>query len=276
MKFWRLWILVGLLALVLTANVGAQMRKVAVVDFEDRTGKGLRAIGAVANELISVGLAKSGLFDVVERAKLKTIMEEHTLSISGLVDSERNMLTLGKLLNADAIITGVVLEFSEKRLETVAYGVKTVKQNYHLEVSVKELDVNTSKIAFADIYTADYDLLLAGNAHSTTDDVHRELLRKALTKAIDAMVAQEKTKGQPVVQEVTVTVHFESDPGGADVVVDGIYCGATPLDLQIREGVHVIKITKGGYTPWENKVKIFQGMQPISVSLAPVPPPTTN
>ena len=276
MKTWRLWILVGLLALVLAANTGAQLRKVAVVDFEDRTDKGLDSIGAVANELISVGLAKSGLFDVVERAKLKTIMEEHTLSISGLVDSERNMLTLGKLLNADAIITGAVLEFSEKRLETVSYGVKTLKQNYHLEVSVKELDVNTSKIAFADIFAADYDLILAGNAKSSMSDVHRELLKKALTKAIDAMIALEKTKGQQVVQEVTVTVHFESDPSGADVVVDGIYCGATPLDLPIKEGVHVIKIAKGGYIPWENKVKVFQGMQPINVSLAPVPPPATN
>ena len=73
-----------------------------------------------------------------------------------------------------------------------------------------------------------------------------------------------------------MTVSFQSDPSGADVVVDGIYCGATPLNLPLKEGVHAIKIAKDGNIPRENKVKIFQGMQPINVSLAPVPPPATN
>lgn len=264
-------VLAAMFVLVLAANTGAALRKVAVVDFDDRTGKHLHKIGSAASEIVSVGLAKSGLFDVVERAKLKTIMDEHTLTVSGLVDSERNMLALGKLLNADAIITGAVLEFSYNRFETTAYGVTTKKIAYHLEVSVKELDINTSRITFADIFTADKDLLLTNNTGASNPDIHRQLLKEALTKAIDALVAQERTKGETLVTEVDVMVSIDSDPQGADVVIDGVYCGATPLEVPVKEGVHLVKISRGGYTPWENKVRIYPGMKPIYVILAPVP-----
>lgn len=247
------------LAVVLAANVGAELRKIAVVDFEDKTDKHLYSIGQVANELMSVSLAKSGLFDVVERVKLNSIMQEHDLTVSGLVDNTRNMLTLGKLLNADAIITGAVIEFSNREITTTAYNITTKKISYHLEASVKELDVNTSKIAFADFFTADYDYLVTSGSVKL-DDIHRQLLKTALTKATDAIVALEKAKGQPVETSVTVTVSFASDPAGADVVVDGVYQGATPLDVTLKEGIHVVKISKGGYQPWENKVNVVQGM----------------
>ena len=53
------------------------------------------------------------------------------------------------------------------------------------------------------------------------------------------------------------------------MVIDGVYQGATPLDVQLKEGIHVVKISKGGYEPWENKVNVVQGMKPIAVTLGP-------
>ncbi len=217
----------------------------------------------------TVGLFKSGFFDVVERDKLKNIMEEHSLNVSGLVDSTQSMLTLGKLLNADIIITGAVVNFGKQEQVTTAFGVTTKKTAYHLEVSVKELDVNTAKIVFADFFTADYDVLVS-NGSVTADNIHRQLLKQALEKAIKA-VADLEQKSQPPAAEATIMVAFTSEPTGADVVVDGVYMGATPVDLPLKEGIHVVKISKGGYQPWENKVNIYQGMKPISVTLAAVP-----
>lgn len=263
----------AILLIGLSALAGAEPRRVAVVDFDDRTGQGLAGIGDTAGEILGISLAKSGLFEVVERAKLDRIMEEHALSVSGLVDSEKNMLALGKLLNANSIITGSVLEFS-KRVQTItAYNVTTTKAVFHLEVSVKELEINTAKICFADIFDADHEVLVTGNTSLTMTEITRQLLKLALAKAAEAMVAAEKVRNQPVATEAEVMVAFGSDPDGCDVVIDGIYVGATPLDVPVKEGVHLIKISRSGYIPWENKVRVYSGMKPIFVTLAPQPPP---
>ena len=61
---------------------------------------------------------------------------------------------------------------------------------------------------------------------------------------------------EAVKEEVKVGVQFSSEPGGADIYVDGDFVGSTPSKISLAPGEHTIKISRSGYTAWERKMKI--------------------
>src|SRR5690554_6928204 len=95
----------------LSAN---QATTVAIVDFTNNSGRYLPQIGESASEILGVLLVENQVFNVVERQKLRTIMEEQSLVASGLVDNEQSAIEMGKLLGADLVITGSVLSYGDQ------------------------------------------------------------------------------------------------------------------------------------------------------------------
>ncbi len=83
-------------------------KTIAVVDFEVIRGKE-QEIGRVTMEDLTAALIESGHFVVVERSKLKAIMEELQLSKSGLTRNTPEQL-LGKLHLAELLLTGTLSE----------------------------------------------------------------------------------------------------------------------------------------------------------------------
>lgn len=59
----------------------------------------------------------------------------------------------------------------------------------------------------------------------------------------------------PVGAEAAVT----SEPGGADIYVDGQYEGSTPSQLSMSAGEHVVRVARPGYRDWERKVRVSAG-----------------
>ena len=50
---------------------------------------------------------------------------------------------------------------------------------------------------------------------------------------------------------------IQSDPGGAEVFIDNVSKGMTPIKkLEVEKGVHSIKIVKEGYNAYETKITI--------------------
>ncbi len=81
---------------------------IAVTDFEVIRGREKEA-GRVTIEGLTSALIDSGHFTVVERTKLKTIMDELQLSLSGLAKEPPEKI-IGRLLTADIILTGTLAE----------------------------------------------------------------------------------------------------------------------------------------------------------------------
>ncbi|MCL4456345.1 MAG: CsgG/HfaB family protein [Nitrospirae bacterium] len=81
---------------------------IAIVDFEVIRGREKEA-GRVTLEGLTSALIDSGHFIVVERSKLKTIMNELELSLSGLTKEPPEKI-MGRLLTADLILTGTLAE----------------------------------------------------------------------------------------------------------------------------------------------------------------------
>jgi hypothetical protein len=83
-------------------------KTIAIVDFEVIKGKE-KEIGRVTLENLTSALIDSGQFIVVERSKLKTIMNELQLSASGMT-REKPEQVIGNLFIADLILTGTFAE----------------------------------------------------------------------------------------------------------------------------------------------------------------------
>jgi hypothetical protein len=57
-----------------------------------------------------------------------------------------------------------------------------------------------------------------------------------------------------------VSALVESNPNNCDIEVDGVYVGSTPVELQLKEGVHGVKVSRSGFIAWEKTVKAYNGI----------------
>jgi TolB-like protein len=93
--------------------------RIAVIEFSDIDGK-VTGLGRFVAEELTTRLFRTKKYEVVERELLNKVLEEHKLSLTGIID-QSSAKELGKLIGVDAIVTGTVAELG-----------KTVKINARL------------------------------------------------------------------------------------------------------------------------------------------------
>ena len=109
----------------------ASKKTIAVVDFTDLQGN-VTELGRFLAEEFSVALAGTSKgFEVVDRTHLKSILAEHKLSATGLIDAQ-TARKLGQIAGVEVIITGTITPFGDS-----------------IRISVKVLDTTTAKIVSA-------------------------------------------------------------------------------------------------------------------------------
>ncbi|MDQ7838693.1 MAG: FlgO family outer membrane protein [Thermodesulfobacteriota bacterium] len=103
----------------IAASISKSGKKtIAVVDFTDLQGN-VTELGRFLAEELSVDLTTVAQgFEVIDRTHLKTILAEHKLSISGLIDPN-TVKKLGQIAEVDAIITGSITPFGDSIRATV-------------------------------------------------------------------------------------------------------------------------------------------------------------
>lgn len=106
----------------------ASKKKIAVVDFTDLDGS-VTELGRFLAEEFSTALAGTGKgFIVVDRIHLKTLLKEHNLSSTGLID-QNTVRQLGKIAGVDVLVTGSLASLGES-----------------VRINVKVLDIETAAI----------------------------------------------------------------------------------------------------------------------------------
>ena len=109
----------------------AGKKTIAVVDFTDLQGN-VTELGRFLAEEFSVALAGTGKgFEVVDRTHLKSILVEHKLSSTGIIDPQ-TARKLGQIVGVDALITGTITPFGDS-----------------IRISVKVLDTTTARVVSA-------------------------------------------------------------------------------------------------------------------------------
>jgi TolB-like protein len=102
---------------VVSATLGTRLQQsgrkaVAVVDFTDLQG-GATELGRYLAEELSVMLASSAKgFTIIDRTHLKSILQEHKLGSTGVIDAQ-TARQLGKIAGVDTLITGTLTPFGD-------------------------------------------------------------------------------------------------------------------------------------------------------------------
>ncbi len=106
-------------------------KTVAVVDFTDLQGN-VTELGRFLAEEMSIDLANvSKGFEVMDRAHLRSILAEHKLSATGLIDPQ-TAKKLGKVAGVDGLVIGTITPFKDS-----------------MRLSVKILDTETARVISA-------------------------------------------------------------------------------------------------------------------------------
>jgi hypothetical protein len=114
---------------------------VAVSQFEKTSIGPDKQMSLGFEDLLSSSMIKRARFATIERRNLKAVLDEHKLSMSGLVD-ESTALKVGKILSADDMLLGSILE----RVNS-------------LEIYARLVDTETAEVmAAVDIYGEDIDI----------------------------------------------------------------------------------------------------------------------
>lgn len=209
-------------------------------------------------ELISEALVNSGLFDVFERERLATLIQEQNLQVSGMVDAN-TAISIGKLSGVKYIVTGKILNFGRELKTFNGYGANTQTAFYRLKAEMKLIDAETGKILFAKIADAEEKEFSASAYDGVDTTMGGKLAEQVSKKLVNALLAQPMfQKATPVVAE-KVAVKIDSNPEGADVEVDGVYLGNAGSEYKITTGMHEVKVSLPGYEEWAKKVQIQEG-----------------
>jgi len=91
-----------------------------------------------------------------------------------------------------------------------------------------------------------------------------------MTGGVAYYVASHKTKSTCVEEVRSAYLNIESFPVGAQVFIDNMFKGKTPLKIGLPMGKHEVRLTMPDYHDWEAQVELKeQGETPLSVRLSP-------
>lgn len=231
----------------------------AVVDF-DTTSVRYNMLGRQFAELIGNAIINSGTFDVVERAKLDTILKEQNFSNSGLVD-QGSAIQMGAMLGAQYLMTGKVISANVGKESFSGYGVTTTKTTYVLKASTRVLDTKTGRVMFSSTDTASSSSQGSNNLRVSEGGSFVSLAERIAYRFADRL-AKRSAKFQPETKQETVLakIHVTSVPEAADVEVDGIFYGNAGSEIELPSGLRTVKISLPGYDVWQKKVMVRDGM----------------
>ena len=167
-------------------------KRVFIAEFDNRSAYGQRRLGQGISDVLATELMRTNLFIMLEREKLALIMNEQSLAETGII-SDQTAPQYGKLLGANAVITGSVTQFG---VRTEAYDVILTsgkKQFATCAVDVRIIDVNTGSITWAgsgqgEAVRSYTNILGSGKAGGYDEALEGEAFRASVVRLMENMV----------------------------------------------------------------------------------------
>jgi hypothetical protein len=73
------------------------------------------------------------------------------------------------------------------------------------------------------------------------------------------------------VDEIKTSLRIDSTPDGAQVQIDGLAAGSTPLNVTVKAGKHEVSIKKAGYSDWSKNLEVSGGTAHVEAVLGVLP-----
>lgn len=157
----------------------SRIQRLAILPLTD--GPGLRAKNsgnAVAGFVLDK-LTRSGRFRVIERSKLKAIMDEADMQAADFIDPD-TAAKIGKLAGVDAVVTGSVSQYDYEKTVVHIYIIPIVSRTYRVGMSVRIIDVDGGAIIYAN------------SASGSSGSNYTQAGRRAADKLFDPLFRQVK------------------------------------------------------------------------------------
>jgi len=101
-----------------------KIKRIAVLPFSYAQSTSSVKDGSIISERLTMALIKSEKIEIIERSVLNKVLDELKLQSSGVIDASIAK-ELGKILGADAIITGTLVPRADGKIEVNARIIKT-------------------------------------------------------------------------------------------------------------------------------------------------------
>lgn len=249
---------------------------VAVVDFDNRSTAEIPDIGAAGRDITSSFLFNLPGVRVVTRDRMDSVNRE--IYLQGTKGSVAGTTRLGKLLEADAIVTGSVNRYDVERRVFDGYDTSAAVDLYRMSLTLQIIDIDSGEIRFSETFDIERKTTYAQATSAPREPLSRE---SELLKGLLENKARDKVKS--ALRQISagvgiagrmLAIPITTEPPGAEVIIAGVVEGNTPLTVNLTQGIHEIEILKVGYEPWVRRVKIVPDFQ-LVVHLSPgsVPPP---
>ena len=225
--------------------------KLAVMEFEDLSGKLSKKMLSVATEQIRSKFVSSNKFIVIAKERQENAMIKQMKKESYKLCNDKNcQIPLGQALSADTILRTTI---------TFLGGTYTITSE--LIDLAKEATVKGAEAKFDG---SEKSLIPA------LDSIVNQILgRKRQTAGFQQGRFGGKTDDWEIGGGEETIVKFASEPTGAVVIADGkIICQTTPCSKMLTQGNHEIEMQKENYVPLSQKQEIKEG-KPVKYTLEP-------
>lgn len=168
-------------------------KRIFVSEFENRSAYGQRRLGKGISDILFTELSKTNSFILLERDKLESVIKEQSLGLSGIID-KRSAPEVGKLLGANAIITGSVTQFGVKTETDDIIITSSKKQTAICAVDVRIIDINNGQIVWAgsgkgEAIKSFRNILGSGKAGGYDETLEGEAFRAAIVKVMKNLIS---------------------------------------------------------------------------------------
>ncbi len=242
---------------------------VAVMGFDNRSTKNLPHLGFVAQDITTSYLHTLPGVVLVTRDRLNAVRKE--LALPDTLKPGQGVTRVGRQLEADALVTGSIVRYDVERRTFEGYGTSALQDVFRMALTLQILDVKTGRVQFSKNFeverTKQYPK--AASAPGEPIDLTSELLGALLAQAepdirsaLSQVIAGLGTANQ------FIAVPVSSSPAGAEVILNGIYMGKTPITLQLALDLHEIKLILSGHEPWVRRFRTEVG-KGIEATLVP-------
>ncbi|MEA3544893.1 MAG: CsgG/HfaB family protein, partial [Thermodesulfobacteriota bacterium] len=172
--------------------------RVAVMDFENRSPYGGYSLGRGASDILSTELVKAGVFRMMEREQIHSVLQEQNMGASGRIDPA-TAARIGKIIGVEYIITGAITEYGESKAGGGGGGINIGKKGYHGTVDIRVVDATTGEIVFADsgnhsVSRTSVRVFGFGGGENYNKKTATEVLRTAIQKLSAKIVSSSMIK----------------------------------------------------------------------------------
>lgn len=245
---------------------------VAVIDFDNPSGRDLPGIGRVAHDVIGAHIVGLPGVALVTRVKLGSVLKEQGLAASGLVGNRANSTRVAQLLGADFMVTGAVLNYAIEQRPFAGFGIRTVTAFHRMKVSMQVVDLGSARISLAKTYDLEFrDPAQNPGGAGRERDLLDALVQQAADDLRRALSARSEAAAEAAAPAEALKIPIVSVPPGADIELNGLYVGTTPAEVKMEPGVQTLRILLQGYRPWERRIQATADLK-VAPVLAPLPP----